>query len=368
MKASWGNYAATFAAIAFAVVGPVGGPAKAQSALLSSTVISPGARVDYSKVLNLLAIDKTGPVAGSLFATYTIRPNGSNPVCLTCGNPLVTAGHNGNPAWHPSGKYIVFQVQDTSLEILPASWQSIAYRVTNPGYGTNNNLWLMTSDGSQMWQLTHVTAGQGVLHAHFNPSGNLLVWANKVDYTGPDQQWVINIANLTWVAGVPSLTNIRTYAPFGTNLFYETFGFSPDGSTIIFSAGSPSQQTLNIYTYNLSTQVLTNLTNTGTGTWNEHAHFAPDSSRIIFGSNMDITMTRTYYVPFLDYWSMNTDGTNKVRLTYFNDPSSPEYYQYGLVTADFDFSSSASILFGSLEEVQPNSMMLYLMSVLKFQF
>lgn len=340
--------------------------AQGQTHLLSSTAISPGARVDYSKLLNLLVIDKTGQTQGSFFNTYTIQPNGANAVCLTCGNPLVTAGHNGNPAWHPNGQYIVFQVQDTSLAILPTNWQTIAYRVTNPGYGTNNNLWLMTADGSQMWQLTYVAAGQGVLHAHFNPAGNLLVWANKINYTGPDQQWVINIANLVWTGGVPSLTNIKTYAPFGTNIFYETFGFSPDGSTIIFSAGSPSQQTLNVYTYNLTTRVLTNLTNTGTGIWNEHAHFSPDNARIIFGSSMNITMTRTYYVPFLDYWSMNTDGTNKVRLTYFNDPTAPEYYQFGLVTADFDFTTAPAAIFGSLEEVQANSSMLYLMSSMKF--
>lgn len=339
-----------------------------QTHLLSSTPIVGGARVDFSSKLNLVAVDSTGPVRGALFNTYTIKPNGTDLTCLTCGHPLVTAGHNGNPAWHPNGQYLLFQVQDTSLPILPTAWQSIAYRVTNPGYGTNNNLWLMTADGTQMWQLTHVSAGQGVIHAHFNPTGNLVVWANKIDYNGPDQQWVIRIANLTWDAGVPSLTNIKTYSPFGTNLFYETFGFSPDGTTILFSAGSASQQTLNLYTYNLVTRVLTNLTNTGTGIWNEHAHFSPDSARVVFGSNMDITASRPYFVPFMDYWSMNLDGSNKVRLTYFNDPTAPEYYQYGLVTADFDFTGAPAAIFGSLEEVQANGSMVYLISSLKFLY
>jgi Tol biopolymer transport system component len=280
----------------------------------------------------------------------------------------VTPGHNGNPAWHPNGQYIIFQVQDTTLQILPSSWQSIAYRVTNPGYGTNNNLWLMTADGSQMWQLTQVTAGQGVLHPHFNPTGNKVVWAFKYDYNGPDQQWQINLADLVFSNGVPSLQNIRGLKPVAGVAFYETMGFSPDGTTILFAAGSPSQQTLNVYSYNLATKVLTNLTNTGAGVWNEHSHYARDNSRIIFDSSMNITMTRSYYVPFMDYWTMNTDGTNKVRLTYFNDPSAPEYYPYGLVAADFDFSGAASVTFGSLEQVQANGSMFYALSALKFQY
>jgi hypothetical protein len=233
----------------------------------------------------------------------------------------------------------------------------------------------MTADGSQMQQLTiapAITAGQGVLHAHFNPSGNKLMWAYKYDYNGPDQQWEINIADFVIPAsGLPYIQTIKSIKPVPGVAFYETMGFSPDGTTIIFAAGSPSTQTLNVYTYDLtktSTNPLKNLTNTGTGVWNEHSHYARDNSRIIFDSSMNITMTRTYFVPFLDYWTMNTDGSNPVRLTYFNDPSAPEYYQYGLSAADFDFSTNSSVIFGSLEEVQANSSMFYAMAVLKFQY
>ena len=348
------------------LLGAVCQTVSAQTHLISSTTLNPGARVDYSRSLGILTYDKTGP--DGYFDTYTMRPDGSNIRCLTCSNPLLSGAHNGNPAWHPSGKYILFQATDPSLQILPSNWVPITYRVTNPGYGTNNNLWLMTSDGSQMWKLTSVVAGQGVLHAHFNPSGNKIVFARKIDYRGPDQQWTITFANLVWTNGVPSLTNYSNYQPFGTNTFYETFGYSPDGASIIFSQGAASTQTLNLFTYNLVTGVLSNLTNTGTGVWNEHAHFAPDSSRIIYGSSAEITTTREYFVPFLDYWSMNLDGSNKVRLTYFNDATAPEYYPLGLVTADFDFGPTATTIFGSLEKVQADNSMFYTMDVLKFAF
>ena len=44
--------------------------------------------------------------------------DGSGVECLTC-NKYILQLHNGNPEWHPSGEYIVFQAQDPDLEGLP---------------------------------------------------------------------------------------------------------------------------------------------------------------------------------------------------------------------------------------------------------
>lgn len=344
------------------------GGALGQSKLASSTPVSTGGRVDYLPSINRLAYDKTS--ADGLFDTYTMAPNGTGKVCLTCGYPAIAQSHNGNPAWHPSGQYILFQVHDASLPVLPVEWVPITYRVTNPGYGTNNNLWLMSADGSQYWQLTHVEAGNGLLHASFDKTGTKVVWAEKIGYTGPDQQWVIKVADFVWTDGVPELANQIVIAPFGSDTFYETYGFSPDGKYILFAGGSPSQITLNLFLYSVQTGNVKNLTNSGTGIWNEHAHFTPDGKRIIFGSSRDITLTREYYVPFTDYWMMNLNGTNPVRLTYFNDPAYPEFFSFGLVAADFTFTGSAAAVFAGLQQNQPigDHNVYYIISVLKFAF
>jgi hypothetical protein len=39
-----------------------------------------------------------------------------------------------------------------------------------------------------------------------------------------------------------------------------------------------------------------------------------------------------------DYWMMKADGTSKERLTYFNDPSAPEYLGPWVVAADSAWS------------------------------
>ena len=49
--------------------------------------------------------------------------------------------HNGNPAWHPSGDYIVFTAEN---EDVPDEYDDFAI----PGKGANCNLWLARADGS----------------------------------------------------------------------------------------------------------------------------------------------------------------------------------------------------------------------------
>ena len=43
------------------------------------------------------------------------------------------------------------------------------------------------------------------------------------------------MADIVWTNGVPSLANVTTIEP-QTNHFYEPYGFSPDGSHIIFAS------------------------------------------------------------------------------------------------------------------------------------
>jgi len=318
---------------------------EAQYPVQTYAMISRGGRLHWSTPRGLIVFDNKEP--DSYFDVYTMLPNGSGKVCLTCGKPP-SQSHAGNPEWHPFGNSIVFQAHNASLPFLPVERQPLAHLMTSPGWGTNNNLWLMTSDGTQFWQLTSIAAGMGTLHPHFDAAGSRLLWSEKIGLVGLAEQWTLKMANLVWGGGSPQLVGTSAIQPLGVDIFYEAHGFSPDGRRIVFSAGAPAQSAMDLYTYELSTGTLQNLTNTP-AEWDEHAQFTPDGSQIVWASNRNIAKVRDYFVPYLDYWIMNADGSNQQRLTYFNDPAAPEYYSTGLAAADFSFGRTVWSLVSKFE-------------------
>jgi hypothetical protein len=322
----------TVAAALFSV--SAAAPAAAQ--LETAAAVAVGGRVDWYVPGNLVAIDRLGQPDGRS-DVYIMRPNGAEMRCLTCPPAAVPQGHNGNPAWHPSGSVLVFQAQNPELAVLPAEWEAIRELATSPGWGLNHNLWLAMADGSRFWQLTNVAAGMAVLHPHFDASGMRLVWAEKVAISTPSsERWVMKIANLRWSDGVPALINVRVLAPLGPELFYEAHAFSSDGKQLLFSAGRPAESSLDIYLLDLIAGTVRNLTNSP-GEYDEHAQFTPDGTSIVWASSRDITIPRDYFVPYLDYWKMRVDGTDHRRVTSFNQPGAREYYPNGIVVGDLTF-------------------------------
>ena len=317
---------------------------------LEITYVRPGSRLDQSRASAEVAFDRLAP--NGLYDLFVgLVPD--NERCLTCADPQFP-GHNGNPAWHPSGAFLVFQAHDVSLTFLPVEREHIEWLMTSPGWGTNNNLWLMSRDGSASWLLRQVAAGEGTLHPHFTHDGTRLVWAEKVGVSGATEFWTIKLADLDWEAGQPVLRNITDIEPFGTQFFYETHGFTSDDAKIIFSGGQPELSSLDIYTYDLGTGQALNLTGTP-AEWDEHAHMSPDGSQIVWASSRDVTKPRDYFVPFLDYWTMDADGSNQRRLTYFNEVGAPEHYPNGVVAADFAFGADGTSLVSRLELTVPGA-------------
>lgn len=303
------------------------------SRVQSVSPIALGGRVDWHPAGQFVALDRLGE-SDALSDVYVMRPNGTDARCLTCGAPGIPQANNGNPAWHPSGYLIAFQAQNPSLPVLPVEREPIANLATSPGWGMNHNLWIAMADGSRFWQLTNVAAGMAVLHPHFNRAGTRLVWSEKVGFDGiVSEQWVMKTAAFGWTGTKPALSNVQPLAPLGLNLFYEAHGFSPDGRQLLFSAGQPAESSLDIYLLHLVTGELRNLTNSPAD-YDEHAHFTADGSAIVWASSRDITIPRDYFVPYLDYWVMHPDGTERQRLTFFNQPGEPEYYPNGIVCGD----------------------------------
>jgi Tol biopolymer transport system component len=312
-----------------------------------SVVQTNGGRVAWSASLDLIAFDRAqgrGP-----YNVYVMRPDGSDVQCLTCDRSGAPPGHKGNPAWHPSGQFIIFQAEKPGHRRLSIT--------ATPGRGRNNDLWLMDSGGTQFYQLTDVPAGMGVLHPHFSPDGRRLLWSERVgggavsDMIG---EWAIKLADFVVVDGQPRLTNVRTYQPGGP-VFYETHSFSPDGNVILYSANQEPGQTLfglDIYAMDLRTQAVRNLTMT-MNQWDEHAHFSPDGRHIVWMSSMGCNCNPSRATDLrTDFWMMEADGSNKVRITFFNEPRHPHttVSRRKIVAADSAWGPDGSRLIAYLIE------------------
>jgi hypothetical protein len=312
------------------------------SAVVNFTILQEqGGRIGWLHSQDLLAFDSAGE--DGYADVYTSHLDGSDLHCLTCDREDVPQLHNGNPAWHSSGEYLVFQAQDPDLGLPSGAWTNF---VTSPGIAINNNLWLMTADNAQFWQLTQVEERHGTLHPHFSPAGTNLLWSEMIG-SSPNRIgcWAIRLADFSVEDGEPRLTNIQTLEPNDLQL-YEMHGFSPDGQVILFSGVEEGKYyyDMEIYTMELDTGQVNRLTENDE--WDEHAHFTPDGRHIVWVSSEDTPQPKgtswAHIVrnpPKFEYWIMRADGSDKRRLSGFNHPTAPEYWPVtgGVGLGDFDF-------------------------------
>ncbi len=284
---------------------------------------------DWSPDGNLLVFQRRDD--DGIYQLYTARPDGAEEKCISCtevpGGPTRDR-HKGFPAWHPSGRYIVAQVE--MARHIPLK------RLTEPGRGAWNNLWVVTPDGQQWFQLTDYPslAPTGVLGPRFSHDGKRLFWAEKIGSAtreAPFGQWQLDIAEFVAEGGVPRLQNVQSFRP-GNGLFYEAHGFTADDRQVLFSAdvGLPTPFALDVFAYDLASGELRNLTDSP-DQWDEHAASSPSGRKIAFMSsrpypsfdparfsvtNLSVLQTEEFL--------MDPDGSNWQQLTYFNQPGYPE--------------------------------------------
>ncbi len=319
---------------------------------LTTLVSGNGGRVDWSTDGKTIAFDRQN--SNGYFDLWTMDPTGANQTCISCGKPGFSRENNGNPAFDPSGQFIAFQETDTSIKDAFSLLRVITlYKATtNPGAGFRNNLFITKADGSQTWQITHVSSRGGVLHPHFSSDGKKLLWSQMINTKPtPLGTWVMKLAEFLVVNGVPAVSHIQTLTP-GDMPFYETHGFSPDGAKIIFTASpdSTSFRHGDIYAYNLATETLVRLTNPLLDQWDEHAHYTPDSKHIVFMSSMGTPHPNNFKTLVqTEFWIMNADGTGKKQLTHFNSPGSPEYIAGNVIASDSSVSPDGTKFIGYIQ-------------------
>ncbi|NJN19647.1 MAG: hypothetical protein HC822_27100 [Oscillochloris sp.] len=302
---------------------PRSGPAP-----LITTLRPAGGRVDWSKQRNLIAYDR--PSADGDYEIFIMEPDGSNDRCITCNAAeLAAPGHRGNPTWHPSGEYLVFQAEKPRDD-------ASGFQAT-PGFGARSDLWLAAADGSAFYQLTDLpnSTDQGVLHPHFSPAGDQLIWSQM--YAGPDLSelkqefgfWQIHVADFAITPQGPQLSAEQAFEPLGP-AFYETHAFAPEREDVLlFSSNAAKDRVVSLenhlYLLDLADLTTTQLTFDG---YSEHAHFSPAGEWIAWMWNRDNPNRGT------DLWLMRPDGSAQTRLTYYNHARCAEHEWRPLTVSD----------------------------------
>ncbi|NTV30737.1 hypothetical protein HGA91_02015 [candidate division WWE3 bacterium] len=305
-------------------------------------VTDKGGRLSWSDTKQTLAYDRIG--IGFKYDIYTSDLNGQAVRCLTCTIPTITGGNVGQPAWHPAGVWLAAQVEDTTLT------SPLGEISTTPGTGINNNLWFINSETLATTKLTSIRAGDAILHPQFSNSGDVLIWSQTVDpFIRADTQWSIKLASIQFNNQTPYISTIQDLRP-GNLYFYETHGFSPDGQSIIFSGFKEGQSymDLEVYTYNLSTGVINQLTSNQA--WDEHAHISPDGNKVVWISTHDTDQSQGRK---FELWIMDIDGGNKRKLTHFHDSLFEEYDPNATGPADCEWITPTSVISYFIRSISP---------------
>lgn len=288
-----------------------------------------GGRVDWSHSNGLIAHCRYG--ADGYFDLWTMEQDGSNAHCLTSGKTGIPQLHNGQPAWHPNGRWIAFQSQNPAYR--HNKWED--YHITEPGHGMNNDLWVTDPEGKRFFRLRAVAERGWLLHAHFSHDGRRLAWTEKVGTNVID--WAIMIADFV-EEPEPHIENVKQYQPAG-RVWYEVHEFSADDSKLLLTIGTAVYTGYDIWEYGLATGKLIRLTN-APEEWDEHAHYSPDGSRIVWVSSRGYAYDPKRYGRTLrtDLWIMNADGSHRRRVTYFNEAGYEEHDGQHYIMADNTWS------------------------------
>ncbi len=281
-------------------------------------------RADWSRQGDRIAFDRVDREGYARL--YVARPDGREARCLTCDPLTFRKRHTGNPVWHPSGRYLAFEV---AKPFRRAGSNEPFLQV--PGRNLGNDIWLISDDGRAFYNLTGLVerGTGGRVHAPaFSREGDRLAWAERVAAGGGAWgQWALRVAELSLRRGVPRLRRARGHELRAGQTFYEPSDFTPDDRGLVLAADRPGQgpeAAMDLYELRLDggdARVLTG----GEATFNRHPALAPNGDWIVWASNRDVLARPGPAGPPLDLWMMRLDGGSPQRLTRFNDVFSDDY-------------------------------------------
>jgi hypothetical protein len=303
-----------------------------------------GGRVAWSRDGQWIYYDRREP--SGYFELFRMRPNGTADECLTCGRTDLPSRHKGNPTVHPSGRYVVFQVEKQVHAAPPPGTTTI------PGGGAYNDLWVMdvASENHRVWRLTNVRANEfsGSLHAHFSHDGRKLLWTDLEGLGGVffDSRLAVADFRVSLIGGA-YLENFRYFNPGPQPIFLETHGWGPKDRWVYFACtpvAGMTDENMDICRMdfddpaNVKRITRSSGLNGEPGEWDEHAHFSPTFDAFSWMSSQGYgTVPGTMYREWLktDLWLKPIAlGSRPQRLTFYNDPTHPHYAGERVVVAD----------------------------------
>lgn len=288
-------------------------------------LVAGGARPAWSPE-NWLAYDRAAQDDG-LYDVYLRNLDAGGERCLTCGPYELKRTHNFRAAWHPTGDFLVFQVQENARRL-----KISAADLVTPDRAVHTELYLMRSDSKDFWQLTRSgELGSAVLDPRFSWEGDQLLWSQRTTTrVGRFGAWEIHTARLKIGRGTAQLTGVRSYEPGEQPALLLPQEFTPDERAVLITANLESGQAetgLDVYQLDLRTRALERLTHTKSHI-DEYAHVSPQGRHIVWSSNSELfprPPTRVLRPDQLrDLWIMARDGSEKRRLTFFNEPGADE--------------------------------------------
>lgn len=287
-------------------------------------------RMDWSRQ-GRIAFDRRSD--DGFYDIYLADGDGETLRCVTCENFVFHKIHALAPVWHPSGDYLVIQVQ-TAAKKLKMEDADLA----TPFRGLHSELWAITTDGKNYWQLTSAgDRGGAVLDAVFSFEADKLAWSERVSTRSGRRfgLWATRLATFEVKRGAPRLGKIRTVEAGETRGLEVVQSFTPDdlGLLVVASPLGQPDDGIDVVRMRSDGTELEDLTNSV-----EHgerlARYAPRSRRIVFTSdrNLSETTARSRLPWRDDVWMMNEDGTGQERLTFFNHPDSDHYLEEAMIS------------------------------------
>lgn len=289
------------------------------------TLTAQGGRVDWCAANNLIAFDRmTGSDSSEVFV---IRPDGSAERCITCNIPGLPEGIRGQPAWHPSGEFLVIQVQGKFYK---------GSRFEFVSWGIHNDLWLIAANGQWAQQLIETEYLGASLHPHFSDSGDRLFWAvrqstgkkirQRIFQKTPGKEnpwdgWHLAIADFNRDVSRKAKLTHRIDLYRGEGGFFESHALKSD--VIWFSHTKGGRPLVDdIYRARRDGTQRVNITKSP-ATWEEHGEPSPWGSLVTFNSSRSFDWKNppdTAKTLRLELWARQASTGNIFRLTDFNKP------------------------------------------------
>lgn len=213
-------------------------------------LVEGGGRVDWSVQGDRLAFDRQGD--DGLYDVWILELPSGTERCVTCDVYDFSGASASDPAWHPSGGFLVARVQgagDRSARRIAGRGGARLDpdRAATPVTGLGAELWLLSPDGRRRWQLTgspgggaggrevRAAAPRGGVHGpRFSHEADLLAWTERFRGSrGTFGEWVVRVGRFAFGRGTPRLEKVKSYRPEGFRGFVAATAFAPDDRSLL---------------------------------------------------------------------------------------------------------------------------------------